>query len=78
MKTVKRSKIVGKAHFLLTFVPVLIAQAMLCLAEMLGAAIRQASLKSPEELRKNSIGKDCVKKRILHQQFLLMSHLQLR
>ena len=46
----KRS-IVGKADFLLIFLPVLIAQAILRLTGMLGVAIRQASSRSPEQLK---------------------------
>ena len=51
---------------------------LLWLAGMLGVATRQASSKSPEELKKISTKdlKDYVKKTILHQQFLLMLHLQ--
>ena len=42
---VERSKLVGKADFLLTFLPIIIVQAILCLAAMSGVAIRQASSK---------------------------------
>ena len=68
----------GKADFLLTSLPVLIVETTLCLAGMLGVAIRQASSKSPEELKKISTRdlKDYLKEAILHQQFLLLFHLR--
>ena len=58
MKAVKRSKILGKTDFLLTFLPVFTIQTILCLAGMLGAAIQQAPSKFPHELKKISIRKD--------------------
>ena len=77
---VERWKLVGKADFLLTFLPILIVQTKLCLRGMLDVAIEQASSKSPEELKKIST-RDLnvyVKKTILHQQLLLMLNLQRR
>ena len=39
LKTIERLKLVGKADFLLTFLPALIVQTILCLMGMLGVAI---------------------------------------
>ena len=75
LETVEWLKLVGKPDLLLTSLPVLIAQTVLCLARILGAATRLAFSKSPEKLKKISTRhlKDYVKKTIPLQFFLLIS-----